>query len=121
MIDEFVDIGFKRFVALRATLRREWALPTPASRRLHQRCELVEAIRRKGDFDVSVSAYPEKHPREPGFRHRHRHAQCARSTMAATRAITQYFIDNRYHTSGNVERPGVPDLHSDPARHPARA
>ena len=37
--------------------------------------ELVAGIRRIGDFDISVAAYPEKHPAEPGLGSRYRQSQ----------------------------------------------
>ncbi len=55
--------------------------------------DLVAGIRRIGDFEVSVSAYPEKHPDS-------RHANVdldmlqAKVDAGATRAITQFFFEN---------------------------
>ena len=37
--------------------------------------DLVAGIKRIGDIEVSVSAYPEKHPGQPERRGRHRHAE----------------------------------------------
>jgi methylenetetrahydrofolate reductase (NADPH) len=55
--------------------------------------ELVSSIRRIGDFEVSVAAYPEKHPESPTV--------AADIDMlkrkvdaGATRAITQFFFEN---------------------------
>ncbi|MFV0281229.1 MAG: methylenetetrahydrofolate reductase [NAD(P)H] [Rhodoblastus sp.] len=55
--------------------------------------DLVRAIRRNGDFEVSVSAYPEMHPESPSF-DRDLDALKAKIDAGATRAITQFFFEN---------------------------
>ncbi|MBS7541702.1 methylenetetrahydrofolate reductase [NAD(P)H] [Ancylobacter oerskovii] len=55
--------------------------------------DLVAGLRRAANFEVSVSAYPEKHPESPSF-----DADLdileAKVDAGATRAITQCFFDN---------------------------
>ncbi|NNM72391.1 methylenetetrahydrofolate reductase [NAD(P)H] [Enterovirga aerilata] len=58
-----------------------------------QTCDLVAGIRRIGDFEVSVSAYPEKHP-EAASLEADIDALKAKVDCGATRAITQFFFDN---------------------------
>jgi methylenetetrahydrofolate reductase (NADPH) len=94
VIDEFAELGVKRFVALRG----DPAEGVGAAYRPHpdgytNGAELVAAIRRKGDFDVSVSAYPEKHPESPDFATDIDMLK-RKVDNGATRAITQYFFDN---------------------------
>jgi methylenetetrahydrofolate reductase (NADPH) len=55
--------------------------------------DLVEGIRRIGDFEVSVSAYPEKHPQSRSIDH-DIDVLKAKVEAGATRAITQFFFDN---------------------------
>ncbi len=55
--------------------------------------DLVRGIRRVGDFEVSVSAYPEKHPESSSFEADLDGLQ-AKVDAGATRAITQFFFDN---------------------------
>jgi methylenetetrahydrofolate reductase (NADPH) len=55
--------------------------------------EMVAALRRHGDFDISVSAYPEKHPESPDFATDIDMLK-RKVDNGATRAITQFFFDN---------------------------
>ncbi|MFG1410044.1 methylenetetrahydrofolate reductase [NAD(P)H] [Xanthobacter sp. VTT E-85241] len=56
-------------------------------------CDLVAGIRRLGDFEVSVSAYPEKHPESPSIDADIDYLK-EKVDNGATRAITQFFFDN---------------------------
>jgi methylenetetrahydrofolate reductase (NADPH) len=55
--------------------------------------ELVAGIRRIGDFDISVAAYPEKHPQSPNWDVEIDNLK-RKLDAGATRAITQMFFDN---------------------------
>jgi methylenetetrahydrofolate reductase (NADPH) len=55
--------------------------------------DLVRGIRQAGDFEVSVSAYPEKHPESPSIEADIDVLQ-AKIDAGATRAISQFFFDN---------------------------
>jgi methylenetetrahydrofolate reductase (NADPH) len=55
--------------------------------------ELIAGIRALGDFEVSVSAYPEKHP-ESGSIDTDIAMLKRKVDAGATRAITQFFFDN---------------------------
>jgi methylenetetrahydrofolate reductase (NADPH) len=57
---------------------------------------LVSAIRRIGAFEVSVSAYPERHP-ESASLDQDIDALAAKIDAGATRAITQFFFDNEVY------------------------
>jgi methylenetetrahydrofolate reductase (NADPH) len=94
VVAEFAQMGVTHFVALRG----DPAEGVGATYRPHpdgysNGAELVSAIRRAGDFDVSVSAYPEKHPESPDFATDIDMLK-RKVDNGATRAITQYFFDN---------------------------
>jgi len=59
-------------------------------------------MKRQGDFDISVSAYPEKHPESPDFATDIDMLK-RKVDNGATRAITQFFFDND-HYERYVER-----------------
>ncbi len=55
--------------------------------------DLVRGVKKIGDFEVSVSAYPEKHPESASF-DQDIDALKAKIDAGATRAITQFFFEN---------------------------
>jgi methylenetetrahydrofolate reductase (NADPH) len=55
--------------------------------------DLIKGIRALGDFDISVSAYPEKHPESTDFDQDLDVLQ-AKIDAGANRAITQFFFEN---------------------------
>ncbi|MEO3385487.1 methylenetetrahydrofolate reductase [NAD(P)H] [Mesorhizobium sp. CAU 1741] len=94
VVREFAAMGVTRFVALRG----DPAAGAGAAYRPHPQgysngAELVGAIRRLGDFEVSVSAYPEKHPESADFATDIDMLK-RKVDNGATRAITQFFFDN---------------------------
>ncbi|MGE0503040.1 MAG: methylenetetrahydrofolate reductase [NAD(P)H] [Rhizobiaceae bacterium] len=94
VIREFAAMGVKRFVALRGDpAEGAGALYRPHSDGYANGAELVGALSRAGDFDISVSAYPEKHPESPDFATDIEMLK-RKVDNGATRAITQFFFDN---------------------------
>ncbi|MEZ5780788.1 MAG: methylenetetrahydrofolate reductase [NAD(P)H] [Rhizobiaceae bacterium] len=97
VIRAFADMGVRRFVALRG----DPAEGVGAAYRPHpdgyaNGAELVAAMRAIGDFDISVSAYPEKHPESPDFATDIDMLK-RKVDNGATRAITQFFFDNEVY------------------------
>ena len=55
--------------------------------------ELVAGLKRVGDFEISVAAFPEKHPESASIDH-DLDVLARKLDAGATRAITQFFFDN---------------------------
>ena len=91
--DGYWDAGVRHVVALRGDIPGGEApyFPTPGG--YAYATELVEGLRRRHDFEVSVAAYPETHPEakspEADLDNLKR-----KIDAGATRAITQFFFDN---------------------------
>ena len=89
---EYWDLGIRHLVALRGDLPKDDQDYKPHPDGYPYASDLVEGLKRVGDFDISVAAYPEVHPE-------------AQSPLAdldnlkrkldagASRAITQFFFD----------------------------
>ncbi len=93
-LDAFIASGVRHIVALRGD--PQGGIGTryePHPNGYAQTADLVAAIRAKGDIEVSVSAYPEKHPESFNF-DSDLDALEAKIDAGGTRAITQFFFDN---------------------------
>lgn len=110
------DLGVRHLVALRgdAPKGQERYLPHPDG--YAYAADLVAGMKKVGDFDISVAAYPEVHPE----------ARSAGSDLdnlkrkfdaGATRAITQFFFDDdvflRFRdrcTAAGIDAPIIPGI-----------
>ena len=94
VVAEFQAIGVKHFVALRGDPPGGVGTPyQPHPGGYANAAELTAGLRGLADFEISVSAYPEKHPQSPDV--------AADVDMlkrkvdaGATRALTQFFFEN---------------------------
>ena len=94
VVRDFAGLGVKRFVALRGDpAEGVGARYRPHADGYANASELVAGMRGVGDFDISVSAYPEKHPESPDFATDIEMLK-RKVDNGATRAITQFFFDN---------------------------
>ena len=94
VIRDYWDLGVRHIVALRGDPADGEGTPyTPHPGGYANAAELTAGIRRIADFEVSVSAYPEKHPDSPDFAADIDMLK-AKVDAGATRAITQFFFDN---------------------------
>lgn len=91
--DDYWNAGVRHVVALRGDIPGGEApyFPTPGG--YAYATELVEGLRRRHDFEVSVAAYPETHPEARSSAEDLDNLK-RKLDAGATRAITQFFFDN---------------------------
>jgi methylenetetrahydrofolate reductase (NADPH) len=97
-VDEVVrgykDAGITRIVALRGDPAEGIGKPfSPHPDGYQNAADLVAGIRRIGDFDISVAAYPDKHPQSPDWDADIDNLK-RKLDAGATRAITQMYFNN---------------------------
>jgi methylenetetrahydrofolate reductase (NADPH) len=97
VIDNYKSIGVNHIVALRGDM------PDMGSFQPHpdgysSSVDLVEAIKQHGCFDVTVSAYPEKHPESSSFE-TDINLLKAKIDAGAGQAITQFVFDTDIYLS----------------------
>jgi methylenetetrahydrofolate reductase (NADPH) len=94
VIAGYAEAGVRHIVALRGDPPAgagERYVPHPGGYR--NAADLVAGIKRHGDLEVSVSAYPEKHPDSPSVEADIDMLK-AKVDSGASRAITQFFFEN---------------------------
>lgn len=107
--DRLWQMGVKHIVALRGDIPKSWEeSDEEPPRAFPYTSDFVEALKTWHDFEISVGAYPEKHPDAPDLS---ADVEALRKKCAAgaTRAITQFFFDNRiyYDFLEEVEKTGI--------------
>lgn len=99
IVKEFSDAGIQRFVALRGDPAEGIGESyVPQANGYANGAELTAGLKEIADFDVSVSAYPEKHPESADFS-TDLDMLKRKVDAGATRAITQFFFDNDVYES----------------------
>lgn len=95
VVARYHEVGVRHIVALRGDPTTGIGTKYVAHPEGYQQSsDLVASIKRNHpDMEVSVSAYPEKHPESPSFE-ADIDALKAKVDAGATRAITQFFFDN---------------------------
>lgn len=97
IVKDYWDMGVRHIVALRGDPTTGIGTKFEAHPQGYQSSvDLVAGIKKIGDFDVCVSAYPEKHPESASI-----DAEIdllkAKVDAGANRAITQFFFDNAHY------------------------
>jgi methylenetetrahydrofolate reductase (NADPH) len=97
-VDEVVRgyqaVGINRIVALRGDPPEGVGQPfTPHPQGYQNAADLVAGIKGIGEFDISVAAYPEKHPQSPDWATEIDNLK-RKLDAGANRAITQMFFSN---------------------------
>jgi methylenetetrahydrofolate reductase (NADPH) len=94
VVHAYKTAGIGRLVALRGDPPEGVGKPFAAHPQGYRSAaELVAGIRKIGDFDISVAAYPEKHPQSPSWDAEIENLK-RKIDAGASRAITQMFFDN---------------------------
>lgn len=118
----YLEAGVTRIVALRGDPAEGIGQPfTPHPEGYRNAADLVAGLRRIADFDISVAAYPEKHPQSPDWAADIDNLK-RKLDAGATRAITQMFFNNddyfrlvdRAQAAGITASivPGIQPIHS---------
>ena len=89
---QYWDAGVRHIVALRGDPPAGQAGYQPADGGFAYAEDLVRGLRSVGDFEISVAAYPEKHPEAPSAEF-DLDRLAAKIDAGADRAITQFFFD----------------------------
>ena len=94
VVSEYYKAGVRHFVALRGDAPQGVDHAFKSEREGYQNgVELVAGIKAFSDFEITVSAYPEKHPDSADFA-TDIDLLKRKVDNGATRAITQFFFDN---------------------------
>jgi methylenetetrahydrofolate reductase (NADPH) len=94
VVDAYHDAGIRHIVALRGDpVGGAGTAYQPYPGGYANAAELVTAIAGRGDFEISVAAYPEKHPESPSVEADIDMLK-RKVDAGATRAITQFFFQN---------------------------
>ena len=89
---EYWDTGVRHIVALRGDAPEGQGPYVPHPGGYAYASDLVAGLKKIGDFEISVAAYPEKHPEAPNLQ-ADMDSLKRKIDAGATRAITQYFFD----------------------------
>lgn len=92
IVAQYLDVGVNHFVALRGDPPKDAAEFTPHPEGYHYANELVSGLKAMADVELSVSAYPEKHPEAPSLTFDIDKLK-QKQDAGATRAISQYFFE----------------------------
>lgn len=90
------EAGVRHIVALRGDPPSGAAGYIPHPDGYRYSCELVAGLKRIADFEITVAAFPEKHPDSASFEADIDYLK-QKIDAGATRAITQYFFDVEHY------------------------
>ena len=113
---EYWDMGIRHMVALRGDTPKGVDHYEPRPDGYAYAADLVEGLKKVGDFEVSVAAYPEVHPEAPSADFDLDNLK-RKLDAGATRAITQFFFDVDVYlrfrdrcAAAGIEAPIVPGI-----------
>lgn len=88
----YFDAGVRHIVALRGDMPKIGQSYSPHDQGYENAADLVQGLKKIGDFDISVAAYPETHPDSADVSADIDNLK-RKIDAGANRAITQYFFD----------------------------
>jgi methylenetetrahydrofolate reductase (NADPH) len=94
--DGYWQAGVRHIVALRGDPPQGMESYEPHPGGYRYASELVAGLKKHHDFEISVAAFPEKHPQSASFE-QDIDVLKAKIDAGATRAITQYFFDTSHY------------------------
>ena len=109
LADHLWECGIKHIVALRGDLSDDLSWPLDKDEEYFQyTSHFVVALKARHDFEISVGAYPEKHP-DASSLDADIEALMKKCDAGANRAITQFFFNNDsyYHFIDQVRAAGI--------------
>ena len=96
VIQGYWDVGVRHIVAIRGDMPDMEGAYRPHENGYQTTADLVKGIRAIGDFEVSVSVYPERHPESRSFEH-DLDLLKAKIDAGATRAIAQFAFETEHY------------------------
>ncbi|MCH2037650.1 MAG: methylenetetrahydrofolate reductase [NAD(P)H] [Rickettsiales bacterium] len=116
IVRNYWQMGVRHIVALRGDLPEGMDDIDPNQDGYRYANELVEGIKKIADFEISVAAYPEKHPQAISLDQDIDYLK-KKVDVGATRAITQFFLDTDSYLrfidktmKAGIEIPVVPGI-----------
>jgi len=88
--------GVRHIVALRGDMPTIGQAYKPHDQGYENAADLVAGLKKIGDFDISVAAYPEKHPEAPNDQFDLLNLK-RKAEAGANEAITQFFFDTSHY------------------------
>ncbi len=112
----YAKLGCSRIVALRGDPPSGEDGFTPDPHGFSGSVELIEALTKTGDFQISVGAYPERHPEAATWDSDIEHLK-RKFDAGASEAITQFFFDHELFlrfrdrcAKAGIDKPVIPGL-----------
>lgn len=90
--DDYWQHGVRSLVGLRGDMPERTMVYAPHPEGYPYAADLITGLRQRHDFDIKVSAYPEKHPESPSLS-QDIDVLKRKQDAGATQAITQFFFD----------------------------
>lgn len=116
VIQGYWDAGVRHIVAIRGDMPDMQGPYEAHADGYHSTADLVRGIKAIGDFEVTVSIYPERHPESPSFDHDIDLLK-AKIDQGATRAIAQFAFETEHYErlldrvrSAGIDIPIIPGI-----------